>query len=450
MSKIIKSITPTQLIALGFMIVILVGSFLLSLPISSRQLQWTNFLDSLFTATSATCVTGLVAYDTNVHFNLFGQVVILILIQIGGIGFMTVLSTIGIFLKRKINLHERKIIMQASGSISTTGVIALVKRIGKTTLIIESIGAILLAIRFIPDFGFFKGLYYSVFHSISAFCNAGFDIMGTLDNEFCSLTNYVGDWLVNLTIMWLIVSGGLGFFVWSNIIDTKLCFKKMKLHTKIVLVTTAFLIIVPSFLFFIFEKDNPNTIGNLPIDTKILASIFQSITPRTAGFNTIDLSKINDSSALLTIVLMAIGGSPGSTAGGIKTTTFIVAILSIIFSAKQRTSIVIGKRQLENNIIKQASAIITLFLFSIIFASIIIIAIDNLTLLDALFETTSAIATVGLSNGVDVAMLHPISKLILILLMYIGRIGVISIVFLFNRKGDNELLKRPVEKILIG
>ena len=450
MSKIIKSITPTQLIALGFMIVILVGSFLLSLPISSRQLQWTNFLDSLFTATSATCVTGLVAYDTNVHFNLFGQVVILILIQIGGIGFMTVLSTIGIFLKRKINLHERKIIMQASGSISTTGVIALVKRIGKTTLIIESIGAILLAIRFIPDFGFFKGLYYSVFHSISAFCNAGFDIMGTLDNEFCSLTNYVGDWLVNLTIMWLIVSGGLGFFVWSNIIDSKLCFKKMKLHTKIVLVTTAFLIIVPSFLFFIFEKDNPNTIGNLPIDTKILASIFQSITPRTAGFNTIDLSKINDSSALLTIVLMAIGGSPGSTAGGIKTTTFIVAILSIIFSAKQRTSIVIGKRQLENNIIKQASAIITLFLFSIIFASIIIIAIDNLTLLDALFETTSAIATVGLSNGVDVAMLHPISKLILILLMYIGRIGVISIVFLFNRKGDNELLKRPVEKILIG
>ncbi len=450
MSKIIKSITPTQLIALGFMIVILVGGFLLSLPISSRQLQWTNFLDSLFTATSATCVTGLVAYDTNVHFNLFGQVVILILIQIGGIGFMTVLSTIGIFLKRKINLHERKIIMQASGSISTTGVIALVKRIGKTTLIIESIGAILLAIRFIPDFGFFKGLYYSVFHSISAFCNAGFDIMGTLDNEFCSLTNYVGDWLVNLTIMWLIVSGGLGFFVWSNIIDTKLCFKKMKLHTKIVLVTTAFLIIVPSFLFFIFEKDNPNTIGNLPIDTKILASIFQSITPRTAGFNTIDLSKINDSSALLTIVLMAIGGSPGSTAGGIKTTTFIVAILSIIFSAKQRTSIVIGKRQLENNIIKQASAIITLFLFSIIFASIIIIAIDNLTLLDALFETTSAIGTVGLSNGVDVAMLHPISKLILILLMYIGRIGVISIVFLFNRKGDNELLKRPVEKILIG
>ncbi len=450
MSKIIKSITPTQLIALGFMIVILVGSFLLSLPISSRQLQWTNFLDSLFTATSATCVTGLVAYDTNVHFNLFGQVVILILIQIGGIGFMTVLSTIGIFLKRKINLHERKIIMQASGSISTTGVIALVKRIGKTTLIIESIGAILLAIRFIPDFGFFKGLYYSVFHSISAFCNAGFDIMGTLDNEFCSLTNYVGDWLVNLTIMWLIVSGGLGFFVWSNIIDSKLCFKKMKLHTKIVLVTTAFLIIVPSFLFFIFEKDNPNTIGNLPIDTKILASIFQSITPRTAGFNTIDLSKINDSSALLTIVLMAIGGSPGSTAGGIKTTTFIVAILSIIFSAKQRTSIVIGKRQLENNIIKQASAIITLFLFSIIFASIIIIAIDNLTLLDALFETTSAIGTVGLSNGVDVAMLHPISKLILILLMYIGRIGVISIVFLFNRKGDNELLKRPVEKILIG
>ena len=216
--------------------------------------------------------------------------------------------------------------MQASGSISTQGVIALVKRIGKTTLIIEGIGAILLASRFIPVFGMGKGIYFSIFHSISAFCNAGFDLMGSLGNEFCSLTNFVGDWVVNLTIMGLIISGGLGFFVWSNIIDTKCCFRKMKLHTKIVLSATAFLIIVPSFLFFIFEKDNPMTIKNLPIDEKILASLFQSVTTRTAGFNTIDLSKINDSSALLTIFLMAIGGSPGSTAGGIKTTTFVVSI----------------------------------------------------------------------------------------------------------------------------
>lgn len=305
MRKLIKSITPTQLIALGFMLVILIGSFLLSLPISAKNLKWTNYLNALFTATSATCVTGLVTYDTNTHFSIFGQIVILILIQIGGIGFMTILSTIGIYLKKKINLYERKIIMQASGSISTQGVIALVKRIGKTTLIIEGIGAILLASRFIPVFGMGKGIYFSIFHSISAFCNAGFDLMGSLGNEFCSLTNFVGDWVVNLTIMGLIISGGLGFFVWSNIIDTKCCFRKMKLHTKIVLSATAFLIIVPSFLFFIFEKDNPMTIKNLPIDEKILASLFQSVTTRTAGFNTIDLSKINDSSALLTIFLMA-------------------------------------------------------------------------------------------------------------------------------------------------
>lgn len=450
MRKLIKSITPTQLIALGFMLVILIGSFLLSLPISAKNLKWTNYLNALFTATSATCVTGLVTYDTNTHFSIFGQIVILVLIQIGGIGFMTILSTIGIYLKKKINLYERKIIMQASGSISTQGVIALVKRIGKTTLIIEGIGAILLASRFITVFGMGKGIYFSIFHSISAFCNAGFDLMGSLGNEFCSLTNFVGDWVVNLTIMGLIISGGLGFFVWSNIIDTKCCFRKMKLHTKIVLSATAFLIIVPSFLFFIFEKDNPMTIKNLPIDEKILASLFQSVTTRTAGFNTIDLSKINDSSALLTIFLMAIGGSPGSTAGGIKTTTFVVSILSIVFSTKQQSTIVIGKRQLENNIIKQASAIISLFLFSIILSSLMIIAIDNITLLDALFETTSAIATVGLSNGVDVSSLSSISKLVLIFLMYIGRIGVISIAFLFNKKGDNELLKRPVEKILIG
>ena len=254
------------------MLVILIGSFLLSLPISAKNLKWTNYLNALFTATSATCVTGLVTYDTITHFSIFGQIVILVLIQIGGIGFMTILSTIGIYLKKKINLYERKIIMQASGSISTQGVIALVKRIGKTTLIIEGIGAILLASRFIPVFGMGKGIYFSIFHSISAFCNAGFDLMGSLGNEFCSLTNFVGDWVVNLTIMGLIISGGLGFFVWSNIIDTKCCFRKMKLHTKIVLSATAFLIIVPSFLFFILDRKSTRLNSSHKVQSRMPSS----------------------------------------------------------------------------------------------------------------------------------------------------------------------------------
>ena len=362
---------------------------------------------------------------------------------------MTILSNIGIFLKRKINLYERKILMQASGSISKSGILNLMRRIIKTTLLFEGIGALLLATRFIPVFGFGKGIYFSIFHAISAFCNAGFDLMGGF-GDFASLTPFVGDYVVNLTIMLLIIAGGLGFLVWSNIIDVKLSFKKMHLHTKIVLSTTLLLIVIPAFLFFLFEKDNPNTLGPLSLDQKILASFFQSVTTRTAGFNTIDNSQITASSTILTIFLMAIGGSPGSTAGGIKTTTFVVAILSIIFASKERTTIVIGKKQLENNLIKQASAIITLFLFAIIFSSIIILAVvKDVTLSQALYETTSAMATVGMSNGIDVSSLSILSRLILIMLMYIGRIGVISIVFIFNKK-DDELLKRPTEKILIG
>ena len=444
-----KHLTSFQLIILGFAGVILLGSILLMLPVSSLDKVPTPFHEALFTATSAVCVTGLVVKDTGSYWSLAGQTIILALIQIGGLGVVTVAASVSLLSGKKISLMQRSTMQNAISAPKVGGIVRLTRFILRGTFLIEAAGTVLLLPVFMGDYGK-KGIWMSVFHSISAFCNAGFDLMGSLGNEFCSLTNFVGDWVVNLTIMGLIISGGLGFFVWSNIIDTKCCFRKMKLHTKIVLSATAFLIIVPSFLFFIFEKDNPMTIKNLPIDEKILASLFQSVTTRTAGFNTIDLSKINDSSALLTIFLMAIGGSPGSTAGGIKTTTFVVSILSIVFSTKQQSTIVIGKRQLENNIIKQASAIISLFLFSIILSSLMIIAIDNITLLDALFETTSAIATVGLSNGVDVSSLSSISKLVLIFLMYIGRIGVISIAFLFNKKGDNELLKRPVEKILIG
>jgi len=439
--------SPYQIIALVFLIIIFLGSIVLVLPISSRDGSWSNYLDCLFTSTSATCVTGLVAYDTYTHWSTFGHIIILLLIQIGGVGFMTVFSSVGMFLKRKINLFERKLIMQAAGSINTSGILHLVKRILKSTLIFEGCGALLLCIRFIPQFGIIQGIAFSIFHSISAFCNAGFDLMGGYSGAFSSLTAFSGDWLVNIVIMVLILAGGLGFLVWSDLIEFKTHFRKMKLHTKIVLFSTLFLILCPSLLFFLFEHHH--ALAEMPLHEQILTCLFLSISPRTAGFNTIDLTALSDSSILLSLLLMLIGGNPGSTAGGIKTTTFVVLILSIVFATKQKTDLVIHKRRLETNIVKQASAILTLYLLSILASSLLISAIDHLTLTQVLFETTSAVATVGLSLSIT-PTLSSISKCILIALMYMGRIGALSIIFLFNKKEDNEVLERPVEKILVG
>jgi len=436
----------TQIIALGTLVIIFIGGMLLSLPIASRSGESTPFLNSLFTAASATCVTGLVLYDTYTHWSIFGQVVILILIQTGGLGFMTIVTLFSMFLKRKIGLRERRLLMESANTMRIGGIVLLIKKISIGTLIFESIGTILLAIRFYPEMGFKVGLYNALFHSVSAFCNAGFDIMGKY-GQFTSLTNYTDDIIVNFTIMALIIMGGIGFLVWDDIGNNGFCFKKYQLHTKIVLSTTAILIISGALLFYLFEVNS--TLANLNIGEKILASLFQSITPRTAGFNTVNMSELSESGSFLTMILMIIGGSPGSTAGGIKTTTLVVLIIAAISSAKHTSELSIFKRRLEDNALKRASSITVIYMFTALISTMIICATQTFSLKEVLFEVFSAGGTVGLSLGIT-PYLNSLSKIIIIFLMYGGKVGSLSMALVLAEKREIVPLSRPVEKIIIG
>lgn len=436
----------TQIIALGTFVIILFGSILLSLPIASRSGDATPFLDSLFTAASATCVTGLVIYDTYTHWSIFGQLVILILIQTGGLGFMTIVTLFSMFLRRKIGLMERRLLMESANTMRIGGIVLLIKKISIGTLIFECIGTILLAIRFCPEMGFKVGLYNALFHSVSAFCNAGFDIMGKY-GQFTSLTRYSNDIIVNLTIMSLIIMGGIGFVVWDDIANNRLYFKKYQLHTKIVLSTTAVLILGGALLFYLLEMNG--LFYNKSISETILGCLFQSVTPRTAGFNTISISNLSESSSFLTILLMIIGGSPGSTAGGIKTTTLIVLILAAISSAKHTSGISIFKRRLEENALKRASSILVIYMFTAIVSTMVICATQTFSLKEVLFEVFSAAGTVGLSMGIT-PYLNSISKIIIIFLMYGGKVGSLSMALVLAEKKEIVQLSRPVEKIIIG
>jgi trk system potassium uptake protein TrkH len=439
-------LTYTQIIVFGYLAIILFGGLLLSLPISSRDGTWTSYTNSLFTSTSATCVTGLVIYDTYIHWSLFGQLVILILIQIGGIGFMTIITLFSMFLKRQIGLRERRLLMQAAGTMGIGGVVKLIRRIAIGTLIFEGLGTLILATRFCGTMGFWKGLYNAMFHSISAFCNAGFDIMGKY-GEFSSLTTYSKDIVVNITIMLLIMIGGIGFIVWNDIITCRIHVKKYQLHTKIVLVITGVLVVFGAILFYLFERKY--SLDGMDQAEMILASFFQSITPRTAGFNTIDLTKLSESGNLLTVILMFIGGSPGSTAGGIKNTTFVVLLLGAIASSRHSTHINIFKRRLNESIVKEATAIATIYLMAIMISTMIICFIQPFALNDVLFEVTSATGTVGLSRGITPS-LNFISKYIIMFLMFAGRVGGLTLALVLAEKRENVLLNRPIEKILIG
>jgi len=446
-NKLKLKLSYTQIIALGFFILILSGAVLLTLPISSRSGEWTPFLNSLFTATSATCVTGLVVFDTYTHWSVFGQIVIICLIQVGGIGFMTIITMFSIFLKRQIGLHERKLLMQSAGSITISGVVALIKRIIKGTIIFEGLGAILLSIRFIPEMGVKDGIYNAVFHSISAFCNAGFDLMGRF-KAFSSLTRYSDDILVNVTIMSLIVIGGIGFLVWSDIVKYKWHLHKYELHSKIVISATAILILLGAGVFFIFESKN-GVLVNASIKESILVSFFQSVTPRTAGFNTIDWVNITQGSSIFTILLMLIGGSPGSTAGGMKTTTLVVLIMSAVASSRQKNSITIFKRRLDADTIRQASAVFILYLGGFLIGSMLLCYFENLPAIPIMFEVSSAIATVGSSMGIT-AGLCAASKIVIILLMYMGRVGALTLMLTLAAKKKSAPVERPAEKILVG
>lgn len=435
-----------QMIAASFLIVILLGSFLLSLPIASRSGQWTPYIDSIYTATSATCVTGLVVYDTFTHWTIFGQLVILGLIQVGGIGFMTLVSMLSIALKRHIGLYERKLIMQSTGTLKVSGAVKLIKRVVIGTVVFEGAGAVLLSCRFIPEMGFFRGIYNGIFHAVSAFCNAGFDLMGRFD-KFSSLTRYADDPVVNLTISGLIVVGGIGFFVWSDIYNCRFRFRKLQLHSKVVLTATVSLIVVSMLGFFIMEYNH--AFKDMDAGTKVMASLFQSVTPRTAGFNTVDLNSLSEGGGIMTIVLMFIGGSPGSTAGGIKTTTLVVLIIEAIASARQSSQIAVFKRRLDEGVLRQASAIVTIYLLAVIVSSLVICTIDPFSMKQVLFEVVSAVGTVGLSLGITPS-LSIASKIIIMILMFAGRVGGLSFALIIAQKKAVVPINRPTEKIMIG
>ncbi|MCQ2016224.1 MULTISPECIES: TrkH family potassium uptake protein [Clostridium] len=438
--------TYSQISAISFMSIILIGALLLTLPISSRSGEATPFIDALFTSASATCVTGLVVYDTYTHFSLFGQIVILSLIQIGGLGFMIIATLFSLMLKRKIGLKERGMLQESVSTVHIGGIVRLTKHILFGTVIFEAIGAIILALRFYPDMGLKQGLYNGVFHSISAFCNAGFDLMGRFEPS-SSLTLYSGDIVVNLVIMSLIVVGGVGFLVWEDIFTNKLKFCKYRLHTKIVLVVTATLIIVPAIIFYSIERTN--SFAGMGTTESWLASFFQSITPRTAGFNTVNIAELSEGSILLTIILMVIGGSPGSTAGGVKTTSFAVIILSLIASIRHTEDINVFNRRLERDVIKKAYDVITIYFMCCALAVLLICALQPFGLKEVFFEVVSALSTVGMSTGIT-PDLNSLSKFIITLLMFFGRVGSLSVALVFSEKKEYIPIRKPVEKISIG
>ena len=435
-----------RLIATGFLLMILVGTCLLMLPCATRSGESTSFLDALFTATSAGCVTGLIVVDTYTHWSLFGQLVILGLIQIGGLGFITIGVYVAVLLKKRIGLWEREALNESVSSIHSSGAVRMTKRIMRVTLLIEGLGALLLMIRFIPRLGLWEGIYYGVFHGISAFCNAGFDLMGKFE-PYSSLCLFQKDFLVNITIMFLIISGSLGFFVWEDLLKNRWKFKKYSLHTKLVITITLLLIFGGAALFYILEQNT--VMRGMKEGEKILAAFFASVTPRTAGFNTVDIGAMSEPGKLITGILMFIGGSPGSTAGGVKTTTVAVMFLSTISMIRSSHGTNVYGRRLEEEAVRKASTVVTINLFLAISAIILILAIQPLDFMEVFLEVTSAVGTVGMSTGVT-RQLTVIPKIILIVLMYCGRLGSLSFILVFAGKKKVPHIQNPKEKILVG
>ena len=400
---------------------VLIGTVLLLLPISSNSGEPTDFLTSLFTSTSSLCVTGLVVVDTATHWSLFGQIVILVLIQIGGLGVVVVVTIVSLFLGQKISFSQRTVIQEALALQHVGGTIKLIKFILRFVLYYELIGAFLLFFHFINDFDFLTSIWYSIFHSISAFCNAGFDLMG-VKGPFSSFTSYESSILLNVTIMLLIIYGGIGFAVWEDMIKMKFDFRKYKLQSKLVIVTTFLLIIIPATYFYFFEYHMNSGAS------RILPSLFQSVTTRTAGFNTTNFSDMSEVGKAISIILMIIGGSPGSTAGGMKTTTFAIVMISTMSVFKRYNEPHIFNRRIGIQIIKNAMTIFVMYINLFLLFGFIICKIDGLALTDTLFETASAIGTVGLSLGIT-TKLSTISRILIILLMFLGRVGGLTFIY---------------------
>lgn len=443
-----KRITPAQIIILGFLMLILGGALLLMLPAASNGPGGASFLDALFTATSATCVTGLVVQDTAVYWSPFGQAVILLLIQIGGMGVVTVAVAVFMFSGRKISLKQRWVMQESISAPQVGGIVRMTGFILRTALVMEAVGAVLLALHFLPRFGAVKGLWYAVFHSVSAFCNAGFDLMGTPDASYVSLTGYAGDPLVSLTIAGLIVLGGIGFLTWRDVGDHGFHLNRYRLQSKLVLAATAALLL-GGFVFFLFYEFRLPQWRELQGGERVLASAFQAVTPRTAGFNTVDLTKLSQPGKLLMILLMLTGGAPGSTAGGFKVTTLMVLLLTVRGTLRRWENAQCFGRRLPDEVLRNAAVVGTLYLLLFLTGGFLICMADGISLMNALFEAASAIGTVGLSLEGTGTLSVP-SRMILIFLMYFGRVGGLTLICAVFTSTKKAAVQYPQEHVTVG
>lgn len=442
-------LSTTQMIMLSFLVAIFAGSLLLSLPISSANGESVPYIDALFTATTATCVTGLVTLPTVSTWSVFGQIVILVLIQVGGLGIITIMSGIMISLHKKMGLADRMLIQDAFNLNTLSGLIRFIKKVLLGTFIVEGIGALLYMTVFVPDFGA-KGIWISVFNSISAFCNAGIDIIAT-----DSLCSYATNPVINLVTSALIILGGIGYIVWWDVIrvgkmKTKRKFSHLTLHSKIALSSTIIFILAGAVLTFIFEYSNPLTIKDFSLFDKIQASFFQSVTTRTAGFATIPQENLTNASSLVSLILMFIGGSPVGTAGGIKTVTITVIFASALSAVRNRQDVSLFGRNIKKEAVSKATAVICMSFIIMFTSSLLLSAVSDASLLDILYETVSATATVGLTRNLT-SSLNLAGKIVIIVTMYLGRVGPISLAIAFGRKKEiPNIIKNPTEEISVG
>lgn len=443
-----RDVSPMKFILGGYCLIILIGTFLLSLPMATRGPGSTSVSDCFFTATSATCVTGLIRYDTFTHWTLFGQLVLLCLIQIGGVGFMTIAILIMAVARKKIGLSQRSLMQNSISAPQLGGIVRMTFFIVRATLMLEGVGALLLALDFVPRFGWKRGLYFSVFHAVSAFCNAGFDLMGDTTGPFSSMTGMYDNFYVNLILMALIFVGGLGFWVWRDLRDKRFRFRRLSLQSKMVLSISTALVFAGALLLFWSEQGH-EMFADLSMPERIMASFFQSVSARTAGFNTTDLSAMTEPGLFLMCCLMLIGGSTGSTAGGIKTTTFWVLCISIFATFGRKKSVEAFGRRMEEGITRTASCVFMTYLLLIAGATVLISALEELPVLTVLFETTSAMATVGLTVGIT-PTLGMASKLILAFLMLCGRVGSITMLLAFSSDKKVRISRLALEKVQVG
>lgn len=449
--QVFKRITkwsPPRVLVTGFALIIICGSFLLTLPFASATGNFTPYIDALFTATTSTCVTGLVTVDTGSHWSVAGQVIILILIQLGGLGFMTMATLFAIVLRKRILLRERLILQEALNQSSMEGIVRLIRKVMIYALTIELIGAVLFAIRWSFDMPIGKALYFGLFHAVSFFNNAGIDLFGQFGVPYVSLTGYANDPIINIVTMLLIITGGIGFIVISDILEYRIT-KRLSLHSKVVLSTTGALIVVGTLVIFIFEFSNAKTLGSLHWGGKILASFFQSVTPRTAGANTLDLASLRQATQFFMIILMFIGASPGSTGGGIKTTTFTVLAVAVLTMIRGKEDIVLFRFRLAQERVFKALTITMLSITLVIIITMILTTTENQSFLKILFETTSAFGTVGLTLGIT-PDLSSIGKTLIIFMMFAGRLGPLTLAYALGPRKERELFRYPEGKITIG